>query len=457
MKKFWVIVSLSIAVLVFSMCNKADVFPDSGYDDRLSGGMATVFDETSKAFTNMVPGLSERDAIVHGQGDKSFEQTFVTAPAPVNSGLGPIYNNVSCISCHHNDGKGTPTVGAPNSSMLFRMSIPGTDEHGGPLIAAGFGAQLQDKAIVGRQPEVKIDISYTDLPVTYPDGSTVTLRNPHYKVLQNYLPMPASYMLTLRLAPPVFGAGLLENIPEQTILSYADENDADNDGISGKPNYVYNPYTKKTELGRFGLKANTSSILVQVASAYQQDMGVTNYVFPQESSFGQIQDDGYKDDPELPDTLLNAVAFYIKSLAVPARRNVLDAELKKGEAIFTQINCSGCHKPTVQTGVDVSLPQVSGQRIHPYTDLLLHDMGDDLADNRPDFKATGKEWRTMPLWGIGLFQKTNGTPFYLHDGRARTLEEAILWHGGEATASKTKFMQLAAEDRTRLIKFLGSL
>lgn len=457
MKKFWVILSMSIAVLAFSMCNKADIFPDSGYDERLSGGLATVFDETSKAFTNAVDGLSERDAIIHGLGDKSFEQTFVTAPAPVNSGLGPVYNNVSCISCHHNDGKGTPTVGASNSSMLFRMSIPGTDEHGGPLIVTGFGAQLQDKASVGKQPEVKIDISYTDLPVTYPDGSIVTLRNPHYTVMQSYIPMPSSYMLTLRLAPPVFGAGLLENIPEQTILSFADEDDKDKDGISGKPNYVYNAYTKKTELGRFGLKANNPSILVQVAGAYQQDMGVTNYVFPQESDYGQLQDDGDKDDPELPDTLLNAVAFYVKSLAVPARRNVLDADIKKGELLFTQINCSGCHKPTIQTGVDVTLPQLSSQRIHPYTDLLLHDMGDALADNRPDYKATGKEWRTTPLWGIGLFQKTNGTPYYLHDGRARSIEEAILWHGGEAENSKNAFMQLSKDDRDRVIKFLNSL
>ena len=313
------------------------------------------------------------------------------------------------------------------------------------------------KRQVGKLPEVKIDITYTDLPVTYPDGTAVTLRNPHHTVLQNYIAMPASYMLSLRLAPPVFGTGLLEDIPEQTILSFADENDKDGDGISGKPNYVYNPYTKKTELGRFGLKANTSSLQVQVASAYNQDMGVTNYVFPQESSYGQSQDDDYKDDPELADTLLNAVIFYVKSLAVPARRNVLDADNKTGEALFTQINCSGCHKPTVVTGVDVTLPQISGQRIHPYTDLLLHDMGDALADNRPDFKATGKEWRTMPLWGIGLFQKTNGTPYYLHDGRARTIEEAILWHGGEAEKSKQAFMQLAKADRDKVIKFLNSL
>ncbi|MGH2648961.1 MAG: di-heme oxidoredictase family protein, partial [Ginsengibacter sp.] len=217
------------------------------------------------------------------------------------------------------------------------------------------------------------------------------------------------------------------------------------------------PDTQKMELGRFGLKANTPTIKVQVASAYQQDMGVTNSLFPQESCYGQPQYDGRDDDPELPDSILNAVAFYVRTLAVPARRNVTDTIVKQGEKIFAQINCSGCHKPTIYTGVDVTLPVLSNQRIHPYTDLLLHDMGDGLADNKPDFLATGKEWRTPPLWGVGLLQRTNGTAFYLHDGRARTFEEAILWHGGEAEQSKHKFTQLSASARNALIQFLKSL
>jgi len=457
MKKFWILAGLIICVAIFSMCNKADVFPDSGYDDRLSGGLATVFDETSKAFSHAIDGMTSNDEHAHELGDASFEQTFVTAPAPVNSGLGPVFNNVSCISCHHNDGKGTPTLGFTTSSMLLRISIPGMDAHGGPLAAPGFGLQLQDQAIFGKQPEVHININYTDKTVTYPDGSVVVLRDPVYTITNSYVPLPAGYMLSPRMAPPVFGAGLLENIPESTILSFADENDKDGDGISGKANYVYNPYTKKTELGRFGLKANNPNILLQVAGAYNQDMGVSNYVFKDESSKGQSQADGLEDEPELADSLLNAVAFYVRTLAVPARRNTTDVDVKSGEQIFNQINCSGCHKPTVQTGIDVNLSYLSNQRIHPYTDLLLHDMGDDLADNRPDFRASGKEWRTTPLWGIGLFQKTNGIPYYLHDGRARTFEEAILWHGGEAEKSKQQFMQLSKTDRDKLIKFLNSL
>lgn len=445
------------SIAVFTMCNKASLFPGSGYDNRLSGGFATVFDETSKAFSHSINGLSDHDEHIHELGDAAFEQTFVTAPAPVNSGLGAIFNNVSCISCHHNDGKGTPTLGFTTSSMLLRISIPGTDAHGSPLDAPGFGTQLQDQAIFGKQPEIRTSINYADKIVTYPDGSSVVLRNPSYTITNSYIPLPAGYMISPRMAPPVFGVGLLENIPESTILSFADENDADGDGISGKPNYVYNSYSGKTELGRFGLKANNPNILLQVAGAYQQDIGVTNYVFKNESSAGQSQSDGLNDDPELPDSILNAVAFYVRTLAVPARRNTTDPDVMAGEKIFTQINCSGCHKPTVQTGVNVAYPYLSNQRIHPYTDLLLHDMGDALADNRPDFLATGKEWRTAPLWGIGLFQKTNGVPFYLHDGRARTLEEAILWHGGEAEKSKQQFMRLSQSDRSKLIKFLNSL
>lgn len=457
MKKVWVISILLFSICGFTMCNKADVFPEFGYDERLSGGLATVFDETSKAFSHAVEGLNGRGMEVHELGDAAFEQTFVSAPAPVNSGLGPVFNNVSCISCHHNDGKGTPTAGFSTSSMLFRISIPGADEHGGPLTALGYGGQLQDQAVFGKQPEVRVDINYSDKEVTYPDGSSVVLRDPVYTITQSYMSLPASHMLSPRMAPPVFGTGLLELIPESTILSFADANDKDGDGISGKPNYVYNPYTKKTELGRFGLKANNPSLLVQVAGAYNQDMGITSYVFPQESSYGQSQSDSYTDDPELADSVLNSVAFYVKTLAVPARRNVTDATVKEGEQLFNQINCSGCHKATVHTGVNVTIKQLSNQRIHPYTDLLLHDMGNGLADNRPDFLADGKEWRTTPLWGIGLFQKTNGIPYFLHDGRARTLEEAILWHGGEAEKSKQAFMQLTKTDRDKLIKFLNSL
>jgi CxxC motif-containing protein (DUF1111 family) len=207
------------------------------------------------------------------------------------------------------------------------------------------------------------------------------------------------------------------------------------------------------------LKANTSSLLVQVATAYQQDMGITSYVHPDENSLGQHQWPAATNTgkTELADSVLNATTFYVRTLAVPARRNVNDPDVQAGSILFNQVNCSGCHRPTIMTGPDFAVPQLSGQRIHPYTDLLVHDMGEGLSDNRPDFLATGREWRTQPLWGLGLLQRTTGTAFYLHDGRARTIEEAILWHDGEAAKSKQAFTELTGEQRIQLMKFLNSL
>lgn len=439
------------------MCHKPGSFDEAEFDPRLSGGESTVFDETSRAFGHMIPGLSEQDIHAHEVGDAAVEQTFVTAPAPLNSGLGPAYSNVSCISCHHNDGKGNPTAGLVNSSLLIRLSLPGTDAHGGAVAVPGYGTQLQDLAVFGVQPEAKVNISYTETPFYFPDGEAASLRTPTYTLTNSYLGLPSNLLTSPRMAPPFFGMGLLQNIPESTLLSFADENDANGDGISGKPNYVWDSLLNKVMIGRFGLKANTATIAAQVASAYQQDMGITNSAFRRESVFGQLQFDNRADDPELPDSVLNGVIFYIKTLAVPARRNVTDVIALQGEKIFKAINCSGCHIPTIQTGVEVTLKAISNQRIHPYTDLLLHDMGTRLADNRGDFRATGTEWKTPALWGIGLFEKTNGVPFYLHDGRARTIEEAILWHGGEAQGSRDWFAALATADRKALIKFIKSL
>jgi CxxC motif-containing protein (DUF1111 family) len=222
---------------------------------------------------------------------------------------------------------------------------------------------------------------------------------------------------------------------------------------------VYDPASGQTKVGRFGLKANTNSLLTQVATAYQQDMGVTSYVTPVESTSDQQQYPAATETgkPELADSLLNFVTFYVRTLAVPARRNITDPDVKAGSIIFNQINCSGCHRPTIMTGPDFNLPQLSGQRIHPYTDLLVHDMGLGLADNRPDYLATGSEWKTKALWGLGLLQKTTGIAYYLHDGRARTIEEAILWHDGEAAKAKQAFTSLSVGDRNQLMKFLNSL
>lgn len=456
-RKIYVMALLLASPVWLMMCKKADTFDESGYDPRLSGGEATFFDITSKAFSHPIPGLNEQDQHVHDVGDEQSDQTFVTAPSPVNSGLGPIYNNVSCKSCHHNDGKGNPTTGLNTSSMLVRISIPGSDEHGGPVAVPGFGLQLQDLAVLGRQPEAKVNTVYTEENYIYPDGSITVLYKPAYRLINAYLPLPGNVMLSARMAPPFFGLGLLDMIPESTITGFAAQQARDGHGISGKPNYVYDPASGKTLLGRYGMKANTATLLTQVAAAYQQDMGVTSRIFPKESSWGQTQNEGRAADPLLADTTLDATVFYIKTLAVPARRNTTDPAVKQGEVLFAQLGCGSCHIPTVQTGTDVRFKALSNQRIHPYTDLLLHDMGAGLADGRPDFQASGSEWKTPALWGIGLFEKTNGIPYYLHDGRARSLPEAILWHDGEAADSRNRYVKLSADERNHLIAFLKSL
>jgi CxxC motif-containing protein (DUF1111 family) len=456
-KKFKIIGALTLLVLVTVKCQKSAVFPEDQYDEQLSAGDATVFDATSKAFGAAFPTLSSYDEHVHERGDLVFAQTFVTAPAPIHSGLGPLFNNTSCESCHHNDGIGLPTAGDNRSSLLMRISLPGSDEHGGPVPVPGYGLQVQDKAAFGKLPEAKISMAYTYQAYSFDDGEGYNLRSPAYTLLNLYTPISGSYLLSPRLAPPMIGLGLLEAVPESQIVAYADPNDANGDGIKGVANYVWDVTTKSVQLGRFGWKANTASIVTQVATAFNQDMGITNRILPVESSYGQVQADGLKDDPEMPDSLLNALKFYAQTLSVPARRNVTDATVKRGKQLFLLAKCGTCHRQTLTTGVNVAFPAISNQVIHPYSDMLVHNMGPGLADNRPDFKADGQSWRTAPLWGLGLYEKVNNPGFYLHDGRARTIVEAIMWHGGEAEQSKVYYTQLTKADRDAVLKFLYSL
>lgn len=461
MKKLFILFIIGACIAGLTMCHKADneAFQNDsyGYDPRLSGGKATTFTVGNGAFGQSTDGLDSRQSALFAKGDNLFNQTFVSGHAYIYGGLGPIYVNTSCSNCHHNEAKGTPTFGGSNSSLLIRLSIIGDDGHGGPLGIPGFGTQLQNRAIVNVQPEAGVAISYRDSIVTLPDGTQVTLRVPSYVLTNPYTALPSDYMVSARMAPVTFGLGLLENIPEATLLAHADANDQDGDGISGRANYVYNPYTGKVEIGRFGWKANVPSLLVQVASAAQQDMGVTNYVFPMENCYGQPQYSAAGNDDKMVDSLLNYLTFYTKTLAVPARRGFDDSAALTGEQIFTQIKCASCHLPTLQTGVDVTLAPISNQRIHPYTDLLLHDMGGALSDGRPDYLASGSEWRTAPLWGMGLLGTVNGSSYYLHDGRARTVEEAILWHGGEASQAKQNYIALPAGQRQALLRFLANL
>lgn len=453
----FIVISFLLGSFVIA-CQKYDAGYSNPDSEWLSGGQQTVFDGGSGAYGHPFPVMSEDLERVHEIGDLQFEQTFVSAPAPINPGLGPIFNNVSCISCHIADGRGkVPDQGELAASILFRVSIPGQDLHGGPNPVPGYGDQLQNRGILGVTKEADVNIVYTEITRYFKDGTPYTLRKPSYSIVNAYTAMPANVMLSPRVAPPVFGLGLLEAVSDATILSLADENDANKDGISGRANYVWDVMNNKTSLGRFGWKANQPNILQQVAAAYNGDIGITSFLFPQESSFGQPQYDHRNDEVEISDSLLYSVEFYIKTLAVPVRRNATDPIIVQGKQLFTNAGCAKCHIPDLRTGVNVAFPAISNQLIHPFTDLLLHDMGPDLADNRPDFLANGNEWRTPPLWGIGLTQIVNGHSNFLHDGRARNLMEAVLWHGGEAENAKDQVVNMTADERNALIKYLESL
>lgn len=411
----------------------------------LAGGETTVQNRTSRAFSMPAPGLSTPELARHLAGDASFDAVFVTAPAVVNPGLGPLFNNASCNGCHLRDGRGMPRMG----QSLVRVSLPkGTPEvPGGAIPVPGIGTQVRDQAIVGHRPDAKVTVTWRSETGRYPDGTTYTLRSPQIALSQTdpEKPIPANTLTSLRVPPPVFGTGLLEAVPEQDILALADADDRDGDDISGRPNYVWNPQQQQQVLGRFGLKANTPTLIVQTAAAYHNDMGISNPLFPD-----------VKGKTDIDQKTLDATTFYVQTLGVPGQTLLQNSQVKQGENLFNQANCTVCHVATLKTGA-ANIPVLAQQTFHPYTDLLLHDMGPGLTDNRPDFVASGSEWRTAPLWGLGLAQTVLPYSGYLHDGRARTIEEAILWHGGEAQAAKEQFMAMKKKDRADLLKFLSSL
>jgi CxxC motif-containing protein (DUF1111 family) len=411
----------------------------------LAGGETTVHNRTSRAFSLPSPGLSAVELVRHLEGDANFDAVFVTAPAIVNPGLGPLFNNPSCNGCHLRDGRGMPQMG----QSLVRVSLPeGTpEEPGGAVPVPGIGTQLRDQSIFGHRPDAKVMVTWRSETGHYPDGVAYKLRSPQVKLSQvdPEKPIPANILTSLRVPPAVFGTGLLEAVPEREIIAHADAEDRDRDGISGRPNYVWNPQQRRKVLGRFGLKANTPNLLIQTAAAYHNDIGVTNPLFPDPQG-----------KTDIDQKTLDATAFYVQTLGVPDQTLRQNSQVQHGEKLFNQANCAACHMGTLKTAA-ADIPVLAGQTFHPYTDLLLHDMGAGLADDRPDFEASGSEWRTAPLWGVGLVQTVLPYSGYLHDGRARTIEEAVLWHGGEAQASKETFMKMKKKDRADLLKFLSSL
>jgi CxxC motif-containing protein (DUF1111 family) len=455
--------------LLLAACPPAQSTP---VDDTpsLLGGAATIKNATGKAYTFPAPPLDLDQRDTFSLGDHFFNRNWVTAPASTSSfdGLGPTFNATSCSACHLLDGRASPPKqdGAAILGLLFRVSIPGADVHGGPNPVPNYGDQLEPRAILHVETEVVLGLSYVEMPGTFADGETYSLRKPVYEFTQPaYGDFPADMMVSPRIATSMIGLGLLESISEETILSREDPDDADGDGISGHANRVWDVAQQTTTVGRFGWKANQPNIRQQTAGALLGDMGITSRLFPNDNCPGSqtaCQDapngsDVDAGEPEIDDMKFDSIVDYSHGLAVPARRAWTDAEVLHGEELFTQAGCNACHLTEVQGGNLDRFHNLSNQKLKPFTDLLLHDMGDGLADGRPDYTATGTEWRTAPLWGLGLMELVNGHQNLLHDGRARGPAEAILWHGGEAQRSRDAFVNMSKAERDALVRFLQDL
>ncbi len=433
--------------------------------EEYSGGQATVFDVTPDAFSRPAPGLDDDQELLFFVGDSFFEQNWVTAPASAaaRDGLGPFFNSRSCAGCHLKDGRGRPptTADQHNTGLLLRLSRPARDLYGRSLPDPKYGHQLQDRAVAGVRSEAQTQIRYREIEGTFADGTGYTLLQPQYALAAPAYGAPHDELLVSpRVANQMIGLGLLEAVPEADLLARADPNDADGDGVSGRPNYVWDAFNGRRALGRFGWKANQPHLLQQVAAAFAADMGITSALFPAEEctdAQAECRAQPTGGAPEIASDDLHKVVLYASALAVPARRDWDDPQVLAGKRLFRTLGCATCHVPVQQTGIHPTIPALSHQRIRPYTDLLLHDMGEGLADGRPDFEANGREWRTPPLWGIGLFETVNGHTRYLHDGRARNLMEAVLWHGGEAQRAKERVLRLTAVERRALLAFLESL
>jgi CxxC motif-containing protein (DUF1111 family) len=433
-------------------------------DEELSAGTTTVFETNRRAFSLPVANMSVERRNRFAVGHSFFNMPWVEAPAStrIRDGLGPHFIARSCTACHTHDGRAQPPEdGEQPMGLLLRLSVPGRDRHGGPVPDPNYGDQFNNQAIAGVKPEGKVEILYEETPGRFADGETYSLRKPSYRFTDlGYGPLHAQTMVSPRIAQQVIGLGLLEAIPEQAILALADPEDRNGDGISGRPNRVWDAITQSTRLGRFGWKANAPTVAHQTAAAINGDIGITSHHFPNEACMPSQKDcksaiHGGK--PEINDKNLATLIFYTATTAVPARRDVDNPQLLRGKQLFHQSQCVACHTPRHVTGIAKGFPELSKQTIRPYTDLLLHDMGPGLADNRPDFDASGSEWRTPPLWGIGLFETVNGHTTYLHDGRAHNLTEAILWHGGEAERSRQTFLGMTKAEREAMLAFLNSL
>ena len=421
----------------------------SAQDITNLGGDLSSTDFSFNAMQLPAPNISSRERFEeHLLTHRTFHKSFDTGVDGGSSKVGPKFNHVSCAGCHANVGRGKVSFARgidEGSSLLIKVALKGLKPNGAPRNVPGVGEQLQDHHIDGRRL-YDIRLRWRYLTGRYSDGSSYELRKP---VLSFKIPgvNQNNVVSSLRQTPAIIGMGLLEAVPDETLIAMSDPNDLDGDGISGEVNYSLSAETGNLEIGRFGFRATQPTIKQQNAAAFFNDMGVTNDLFRESGK-----------NKELSTATLNKNVFYLQAASIPAARNQSEPDVIEGKQLFQQIGCDDCHKMTLVAG-DYEVPEVANQTFHPFTDLLLHDMGDGLADTRPEFSASRREWRTTPLWGLGMVSALlrEGRPGFLHDGRARTIEEAILWHAGEAKNSKLQFKNLTNEQRQKLLAFLNSI
>jgi len=448
-----------------------------------AGGDTTVYATGRNAFSFPAANLEDPERTRFVIGNSFFRRNWVEAPASTKArdGLGPHFIARSCGGCHVQDGRGEPPeilnrlgeTKDPTVALLIRLSIPGQDAHGGPRHEPVYGDQFNNAAIQGVKPEGRVTLRYDTVEGRFADGTPYALLQPRYGFADlGYGPMHPQVMVSPRIAPQVIGVGLLEAIDEADILDNAATQAAAPGPVKGQVNRVWDAPSGRMMLGRFGWKANVATLAHQTGAAFQGDMGITSRHFPSEActpaqkdclaapsgrSAARLGDPGV----EIDDKTFDDVVFYQATVAPPARRNAGDPQVLRGQALFAQAQCATCHRPSYVTKEGpfprLTSKALSGQRIWPYTDLLLHDMGDRLADGRPDFQASGRQWRTPPLWGTGLIKDVNGHTRLLHDGRARGVLEAVLWHGGEAEDARQNVLNMPRADREALVKFVESL
>lgn len=418
-------------------------------------------------FKKSYSGLNNDEIDIMMLGKSFFRIPWVEPPSATTArdGLGPLFNANTCTSCHPNNALGSVynDEGGISRSMVVRLSIPtdNSQEHQAILKKSGFipeptyGAQLAMNGLQSVPYEGKLKITYGSKEVVYPDGHKVQLRVPTYELTHlQYGKLHDEVAISVRKAPALVGLGLLEQLDDATILQNEDVEDANNDGISGKANMVYSIEYDDYRVGRYTYKGSAPTVKHQSAAAFHNDMSLTTTLFPMDNCT-KVQEACLKapkarDKIDVPNIRLDAINFYLTHLKVPVSSKKVTQKVQEGKKLFSQIGCAKCHIPELKTKEGVS--------VKAYTDLLLHDMGEGLSDGRVEFEASKTEWKTPALWGINSYAKAiKKAPDYLHDGRARSLEEAILWHGGEAENIKEKFMHLNKQQREQIIQFLGTL